>query len=267
MTGVVLHMPVRRAGPCSSGRRSVWFHGWATIWESEITPIVPPEIAMRLARLHLVDDVRGQTIPNAPQEVRSAKFKTETLSKSASRLHIRISGHTEARSDGTWLLPESIWVPQHEHPHAMRTDLLGRAAFDLESQSFAEFELFARGEWSGRTQFNGRKGDKAHGWIGCIFTLAPRRDTSRVPLGFDGSDDRKLNVGWHGCDCGDREHGRAHPIADTGKLWLAHVTLKSGVRKHYGLVRQLALYESTKPGGTRDVSRRGARVKMQPIHP
>lgn len=171
-------------------RDHVWFtSGEASMWLPNECIVgarhsVPQEIGMRLARLHLVDDVRGQTIPYAPQEVRTAQFKTEILSKSASRLYIRISGHTEAQSDGSWLLPESIWIPQHEHPHGLRTDLLGRAVFDLESQSFVEFELFARAEWSGRTQFNGRKSDDAHGLIGFMFTLAPRRNSSRVPPGF-----------------------------------------------------------------------------------
>lgn len=153
---------------------------------------VPQEIGMRLARLHLVDDVRGQTIPYAPQEVRAVQFETEILSENTSRLHIRISGHTEAQSDGSWLIEDSIWVPQHEHPHGMGTDLLGRAVFDLECQAFVEFELYARGEWSGRTQFNGRKGDDAHGLIGFMFTLAPRRNTSRVPPGFVDS----YNASW-----------------------------------------------------------------------
>ena len=171
-------------------RDHVWFTSdEASMWLPDERMVgarcsVPQEIGMRLARLHLVDAVRGQTIPYAPQEVRAAHFHTEILSENASRLHIRISGHTEAQSDGSWLLENSIWVPQHEHSHGMRTDLLGRAVFDLESQSFVEFELFARGDWSGRTQFNGRRGDDAHGLIGFVFTLAPRRNASRVPPGF-----------------------------------------------------------------------------------
>ena len=179
-------------------RDHVWFtRDEASMWLPEERIVgarhtVPQEIGRRLARLHLVDDVRGQTIPYAPQEVRAAQFNTEILSKDASRLHIRISGHTEAQSDGPWLLQESIWVPEHEHPHGMRTDLLGRAVFDLESQWVVEFELFARGEWFGRTQFNGRKGDDAHGLIGFMFTLAPRRNTSRVPPGFVDS----YNASW-----------------------------------------------------------------------
>jgi len=179
-------------------RDHVWFtRDEASMWLPQKRKVgahhsVPHEIGMRLVRLHLVDAVRGQTIPYAPQEVRAAQFNTEILSRDASRLHLRISGHTEAQSDGPWLLQESIWVPEHEHPHGMRTDLLGRAVFDLESQSFVEFELFARGEWSGRTQFNGRKGDDAHGLIGFIFTLAPRRDPSRVPPGFVDS----YNASW-----------------------------------------------------------------------
>ena len=179
-------------------RDHVWFtSGEASMWLPDERIVgarhsVPQEIGMRLARLHLVDDVRGQTIPYAPQEVRAAHFYTEILPQDVSRLHIRISGRTVAQSDGSWLSEESIWVPQRQHPHGMRTALLGQAVFDLESQSFVEFELFARGDWSGRTQFNGRKADDAHGLIGFMFTLPPRRIKSHVPPGFVDS----YNASW-----------------------------------------------------------------------
>ena len=54
---------------------------------------------------------------------------------------------------------------------------------------------------------------------------------------------------------------------DLPVLIRSHAILKSRASAHYGCVIQLALYESTKPGGTREVFRRGSRVNIKPINP
>ena len=145
---------------------------------------VPDVIADRLARFHLVDNAHGQTLPYAPQEVKSAKLETEIVSRRASTVRLRISGQVRAKSDGPWLLGDSTWKPDHEHPHGTETRLLGFATYDLESESFVAFDLVAVGQRWGRTQFNGRKSDCGYGLIGFIFTLVSDGPASRVPPTF-----------------------------------------------------------------------------------
>lgn len=137
---------------------------------------VPALSALRLARFHLVDNVRGQTLPYATSEIEAAGLETRVLAREGDLVELEIRGETRAASD-EWLLGENLWKPGVVHPHGIETRLLGRATYDLGSEAFDAFELIALGRRWGVTQNNGRWREPEPGLIGFHLTLAPPEPT------------------------------------------------------------------------------------------
>lgn len=145
---------------------------------------VPQQLVRRLARFHLVDNVRGQTLPFAEPEVEGASMHTKVIEREGSRVRLRISGATSATAEGPWLMGESNWTPTREYPRAMATQVFGYADYDLDRSAFTRFEMVAVGRWRGGTENNDRR-DKPHsGVIGFFFSLAPGTPAERVPPAF-----------------------------------------------------------------------------------
>ena len=145
---------------------------------------VPQQLVRRLARFHLVDNVRGQTLPFAEPEVESASLRTKVIERNGNHVRLRISGATSATAEGPWLMGQSNWTPAQEYPRAMATQMFGYADYDLDRSAFTKFDLVAVGRWRGGTENNARR-DKPHsGVIGFVFTLAPTTPAERVPPAF-----------------------------------------------------------------------------------
>ncbi len=132
---------------------------------------VPADSARRLVRFHLVDNVRGQTLPYAEDEVREAELLIAVVSRVGSTVELALRGSTDAVAAGTWLLGENLWEPRREFARGIATRLRGRATYDLEREAFTRFELVAIGRRFGRSQFNHRRDDPPS-LIGFHFTLA-----------------------------------------------------------------------------------------------
>jgi len=135
---------------------------------------VPERLGHRLARFHLVDNVRGQTIPYSEPEV-EASLRAEVTAVEDGAAHIRISGVVRATALGPWLGGDNYWKPRREWPHAITTALHGQARYDLERGEFSSFDLVALGARRGRTVMNGRSRDndgEDHP-IGFVFSIAP----------------------------------------------------------------------------------------------
>ncbi len=146
---------------------------------------LPEPLLQRLARFQLVDNVRGQTLPFAPQEILpGSAIRIEVRQRRGDLVRLHISGSTLAEAKGPWLMGESDWTPPREYPRTMRLKLLGRADYDLTRSVFTEFELVAVGEWHGCTINNDRCGGTESGTIGFVFTLAPDTPSERVPPAF-----------------------------------------------------------------------------------
>lgn len=135
---------------------------------------IPAAAALRLARFHLVDNVRGQTLPYAESEILEAVFSSKVGSRTGPLVELQLSGKTRAVAAGPWLLGENLWKPRHERAHGIETRCTGRASFDLERGVFTSFELIALGRRWGSTDNNGRWRDPAPGLIGFALTLAPQ---------------------------------------------------------------------------------------------
>jgi hypothetical protein len=144
---------------------------------------VPASSVERLARFHLVDNVRGQTLPFAREEVGGSTLSVEVLSRDGERVELALSGTTRASADGKWLMGESDWTPPGRFPRGISTELLGRASYDLAAGVFTAFELVALGERWGRSHLNGRRDDE-EGRLGFVLRLAPRSAAGRIAPAF-----------------------------------------------------------------------------------
>ncbi|MCA8972527.1 MAG: hypothetical protein KDC95_22250 [Planctomycetes bacterium] len=108
------------------------------------TRAVPKALVERLVRFHLLDNVRGQTTPFGRKEVRIAKLESKIECVEESFVDVRFSGATLAMHD------EGPWARGFE------TKLEGVARWDRANGRFTRFELVAKGDRWGRTQYNAR---------------------------------------------------------------------------------------------------------------
>ena len=84
---------------------------------------VPAKLAARLARFHLVDNARGQTLPFAAEEVRTAWIEATVVAREGETVELELHGETETAAEGPWLLGDNLWKPSQEHPRGMATTL------------------------------------------------------------------------------------------------------------------------------------------------
>jgi len=191
--GLALVRTARDLGPegLASPRSTAWNRDFAWFSRAEVQAMVDglepgeqrelPQLAERLARFHLVDNVRGQTIPYAPGEVRARILATVTA-RVGDTLVLRLEGETRALAEGTWTLGDNLWKPAGEHPHGLDTRIHGRATVDRTRGRITSFELVAVGRRFGRTDNNARWRDPAPSRLAFHLTLAP--DAPRVAPTF-----------------------------------------------------------------------------------
>jgi hypothetical protein len=143
---------------------------------------VPQELVSRLARLHLVDTVNGQTSPFSPGQVRGSQIATEVLERKGARVKLKITGATKGESEGRG---------RRESAHGVQTHLLGHAVYDLNKGAFVEFQVVALGTRWGHTELNGRRRDRESGLLGFVFELAPADAPAIAPAFI-----RNYDVPW-----------------------------------------------------------------------
>ncbi len=139
-----------------------------------------PSFAERLARFHFVDNVGGQTIPYAAEDVTAAELLATVVDVDAGVARFELRGRTAARSDGAWLMPFSEWKPQREFAHGIDCDVMGTATWSAAEQRFTAFQLVAVGRRWGRTENNARGRDVAAG----LLSFHVRSTESRIPPAF-----------------------------------------------------------------------------------
>lgn len=193
--GLVLRSFNADLGPDADRKRLNKDHAWFTTDEARAwlgedpkkgdTHDVPRALVDRLACFHLVDNVRGQTLPFAPEEVTASRLTTTVVSRDGDQVAFRIEGTTKAETDGTWKLGKSDWTPKEKFPRGLTTTVLGSGTYDLAARRFVALEFVAMGERTGRTNLNGRpKTDVGPAPLGFVFEIAPKRPSERVPPAF-----------------------------------------------------------------------------------
>jgi hypothetical protein len=183
--GLVLAEYVRDLGREVSARdwrTQAWNEDQAWFTEAEARAMVPAEVQAgavvevperlveRLARLHLVDTVRGQS-PSFPKDaVVTAELRSEVALVDGVRAHLRLAGRTHAQQKGRWVVVDGNEPEEHER--GVKTELTGRAVWDMEAERFVAFDLLAIGERWGATHYNERSRDLGPTRIGFAFVLA-----------------------------------------------------------------------------------------------
>ncbi len=176
------------------GERSrLWNPDYAWFTEDELVAGFPDamkneddldlsSIARRLARFHLIDNVRGQSLPFADSEIELAELTASVLGGGDSAT-LLFRGRTRAVADDTWRLDQdSIWKPSKVIAHGMECEFTGLAVYDIHKRKFNTFDLIAVGRRWGHTVNNGRWRDPAPGRVAFHFGLAP--DMPRIAPTF-----------------------------------------------------------------------------------
>ena len=151
--------------------------------EGETYPL-PEDLANRLFRFHLVDNVRGQTLPFAPQEIKDSKISIQIEERQKSIVRMSITGTSRAVAHGEWLLGKNDWTPNYPLNHGMTSKILGTATYDLNSDSFTKFEMVAIGERFGKTENNSRRSAPDSSHVGFLFTLSGGGPSERIAPAF-----------------------------------------------------------------------------------
>lgn len=141
---------------------------------------VPQRLVERLATLHLVDSVRGQTPPLPAAAVETAALTSEVVGIDRGHVVLRLRGGTRVVERGEWADRDGAKRAQER---GVATGLRGRARWDPAAGRFVAFELVAAGQRWGATRYNERADDLAPSPVGFAFVLA-QPDHPRVAPAF-----------------------------------------------------------------------------------
>jgi hypothetical protein len=135
--------------------------------------LAPAAVASRIARFHLVDNVRGQTHGFDARAIDQAVLWSEVVAVADGTVTLRFEGEMRAHERGVWPVRDADDdkepAPQ-ERGYAMR--LLGHGVFDRAHDRFTQLELVAAGDRWGGTQYNWRADDLGPAPMGVAFVLA-----------------------------------------------------------------------------------------------
>jgi hypothetical protein len=145
---------------------------------------VPAPLVRRLARAHLVDNVRGQTRPYDDRHVEKARLTAVVEAVDGDVVTLRLEGETRTAAEGVWHVGGLRSRQATPQKRGFEANLLGRAAYDMKTERFQTFELVAVGTRWGATQFNVRQDDMDPAPIGVLFTLAGDSPWERVAPAF-----------------------------------------------------------------------------------
>lgn len=174
-------------------RTHAWNFDHAWFSRAEVERLVPREFAVgatyeldaaltkRLVRLHLVDNVRGQTAGYADRAVKEARLSGTISAVDGNTVTIAITGRasqSDQRTDTDDRTGDN--AASDEPQRGVAVELLGSAVFDTESRRFTAFDLVAVGTRFGTTRFNQRHDDRAAAPIGFHLHLAVDHPTARV---------------------------------------------------------------------------------------
>src|SRR6185436_9388035 len=121
-------------------------------WKDEVAGFVPDEprvgatrdvaapLVRRIARCHLVDDVRGQTPPFAEKDVETARLVATVTAVDGDAVTLRLEGAAKLVARGRWRVEGLKDVEPTEQTRGFDGTLLGRATWDRKAARFTAFE-------------------------------------------------------------------------------------------------------------------------------
>lgn len=132
--------------------------------------VIQKVLAERIARHHLVDNVRGQTTGYRPQHVERAHLESEVESRIGDLVVIILRGESRTDQKGSWAV-SGKGEKKPDVSRGLEIKLLGRAIYDLKQEKFLAFEVVGLGERWGGTRYNARTDDLEKAPIGFLFSL------------------------------------------------------------------------------------------------
>jgi hypothetical protein len=181
----------RAEPPADDWRAKAWNLDFAWLRAGEVASLVPEgtkagtarewpaPLADRIVRLHLVDNVRGQTHPAEPADLTRARLTSTVSGADGHLVRLDLEGEGRWQAKGRWVV-EGLGGEPHEHVRGVEARLLGSATWDARAQKMTAFELVAVGLRWGASRYNGRHGDLAPAPIGWLFELAGDAPADRV---------------------------------------------------------------------------------------
>lgn len=162
-------------------RTNAWNFDFAWFNEDEVKTLLPKKfekkhswelpsnLVKRLARLHFVDNVRGQTPVYPADSVETAEITAVITKLRKGVVTFELTGNVKMAHDG----------------RAMELKLLGECEWNTKKDKFDKFEIVAVGERTGRSQYNARQDDTGTAPIGFCLQIAGDKATDKVaPASF-----------------------------------------------------------------------------------
>jgi hypothetical protein len=167
-TGLIQPTAVCKVG---NGKEAARDHLWITREEVQllVPPSatvgqsfdVPPDIADRILRFHLVDNTRGEPPLWARKEIRRSQMKLTVMETRTDALKLRLDGSALLSSDAD---PERA-------SRGYDASLLGELTFDRQKNTFTKFDVVALGDnWGEGTYTPGARPGREP--LGVVFQLA-----------------------------------------------------------------------------------------------
>jgi hypothetical protein len=139
---------------------------------------VPRALVDRLVRLHLLDNVRGQTYPAKPEALEKARLTAHVSGTGSFGVFVHFEGEARWSESGSWRVA-GLGEPV-EARRGVEVRITGGAHWDPKTARFDRFDLLAHGTRWGATQYNARHDDLGPAPIAWLFELAPDTPSSRV---------------------------------------------------------------------------------------
>lgn len=169
------------SGEVTAERLPTWNRDAAWFSRAEAEQLVPDNLKTgdefefpkffvnRLAKLHFVDMVKGQTDPYRESQIAGTTINGKVQSIENGLIKVQIKGQTAGK------------VTKGSFARSLNTELLGQLAFDTKRKKFVEFEFVALGQRTGMTRFNDRRNQREATPIGFTFELTPADATPVIP--------------------------------------------------------------------------------------
>jgi hypothetical protein len=130
----------------------------------------PAALARRVARYHLIDNVRGEPPMWRPEECVDAAIQVRVAGVDGPRVRLAASGRARLRGSSRWV---DDWSREaRSSDRGTDASIEGTLEWDAAQRRFLRFDLLAVGTRWGATQYNSRHDDPGPAPIGWAFELA-----------------------------------------------------------------------------------------------
>lgn len=195
--GLILRGTMRDLPRADDPDAPTWQHNFDYMWltAAEADALVPRDpdvgqefdaprsVVTRLARFHLVDQVRGEAPPWRAEDVEAARVSLRVEEVEGARVTMSVTGHVKVGRGPTGEVnPYSDFKVDMER--GVDVELVGTVDVDADSRAVTGLRIVATGVRWGATTYNVRSKDLGPAPIGFAFELIPAIPENRTPPKF-----------------------------------------------------------------------------------